>query len=235
MSYYLGLDVGGTKTFCLIANAEGEIRGFGRAGTGSYEYHGVAAAAAENATAVLAALRGAHLSLDDICAIGMGVAGADLPEDYEMLEREIYTPLFGKIPRVFRNDSFAGLRGGTRKPYGVAVACGTGCTCAGMSPSGVDARVGGLGPEFGDRCTGSSIGEEGIRTVWRARDGIVPPTLLTEKFVARSGCADAEELFYKLYRGQITYRDLQPMAKLVFDGGNKFHQRHLKNGGIRWI
>ena len=217
MGFYLGLDAGGTKTFCLIGDGEGRIRGFGRAGAGNYEYFGVAPAAVENRKAVEGALADAGLSLADISGIGMGVAGADLPEDYEMLEREIYTPLFGDIPRVFRNDSMAGLRGGTRNPYGIVIACGTGCVCAGVNRSGEHTRVGGLGEEFGDLVSGSSIGLRGIQAVWQARDGISEETILTQKFVERAGCRDVEELFYKLYRREIEYSDLEPMAKLVFD------------------
>ncbi len=217
MRHYMGLDVGGTKTHCLIADESGEAKGFGRGGTGNYEYHGVEAAAVENFKAVVTALESAGLPLGAISAIGMGVAGADLPEDFVMLEREIYTPLFGGIPRVFKNDSMAGLRGGSRGPHGIVIACGTGAVCAGRNASGRETRVGGLGPEFGDKCTGTSIGEEGLRTVWRARDGIVPPTLLTDKFLAQSGCGDIEELFLNLYRRQMTVAQLGPMAKLVFD------------------
>jgi N-acetylglucosamine kinase-like BadF-type ATPase len=217
VKYYLGLDAGGTKTFCLVGDAAGNILGFGRAGTGNYEYRGVEPAAAENRKAVHEALVQSGLTLADIACIGMGVAGADLPEDYEMLEREIFTPMFGNTPRVFRNDSMGGLRGGTRAPFGIVIACGTGCVCAGINRQGEETRVGGLGEEFGDACSGHSIGVSGLRAVWRARDGIIPPTLLTAKFVQRAECADVEELFYKFYRQQLSYSDLQPMAKVVFE------------------
>ena len=215
--HYLGLDAGGTKTFCLIADESGRIEGFGRGGAGNYECSGVEPAALENRKAVESALASAGLTLAGLSGIGMGIAGADLPEDYEMLEREIYTPLFGAIPRVFRNDSMGGLRGGTRKPYGIVIACGTGCVCAGVNEAGAHTRVGGLGEEFGDVVSGSSIGARGLQAVWQARDDIIGGTLLTAKFVERAGCADVEELFYKLYRQEIEYDDLQPMAKLVFD------------------
>ncbi|HOZ47759.1 MAG TPA: BadF/BadG/BcrA/BcrD ATPase family protein [Candidatus Hydrogenedentes bacterium] len=217
MKYYLGIDAGGTKTFCLIGDEQGHIKGFGRAGAGNYECEGVEPAAIENRNAVEAALADAGLALSDIAGVGMGIAGADLPEDYVMLEREIYTPLLGDIPRAFRNDSMAGLRGGTRKPYGIVIACGTGCVCAGVNPAGKHARVGGLGDEFGDQCSGSSLGYEGLKAVWRARDGIIGPTLLTERFVERAGCRDIEDFFYKCYRREIGLADLQPMAKIVSD------------------
>lgn len=234
MAFYLGLDVGGTKTHCLIADEHGAIEGFGAAATGNYEYNGVEPAAVENRKAVDAALSDAGLSLADIASIGMGVAGADLPEDYEMLEKEIYSDLFGDIPRVFRNDSFAGLRGGTRDPYGIVISCGTGCVCAGRNRHGKETRVGGLGEEFGDECTGTSIGMEGLRAVWQARDDIIPPTLLTGLFVEKSGCADVNELFHRMYHGEITTDSLQPIARLVFDAalaGDRKAYDILERGG----
>ena len=221
MSYYLGLDAGGTKTFCLAGDDTGAVLGFGRAGAGNYECHGVAAAKTEIKKAIDGALETAGLTLDQISGIGMGVAGADLPEDYVMLEKELFTPLLGGLPRVFRNDSMGGLRGGTKDPFGIVIACGTGCVCAGVNRAGKETRVGGISEEFGDMVSGSSLGEEGLKAVWRSRDGITGPTLMTQKFVERSGCPDADALFHEMYYRRITYDDLQPMAKLVFDAAHE--------------
>jgi N-acetylglucosamine kinase-like BadF-type ATPase len=217
MRHYLGLDAGGTKTLCLIGDEKGNIEGFGRGGCGNYELCGVDAARKENQKAVAAALDDAALSLSDISAVGMGVAGADLPEDFEMLEREIYADLFGNLPRAFHNDAVVGLRGGTRNPCGIVVAVGTGCICAGRDHAGRTARSGGLSEKFGDEYTGAVIGRLGLNRVWQARDGIIEETLLTKLFVDRAGCRDVEDLFRKLYREEISLEDLQPMAKLVFD------------------
>ena len=64
---------------------------------------------------------------------------------------------------------------------------------------------------------GTSIGEEGLRCVWRARDGVIAPTAMTEKFVTRSGCGDIQTLFDRMYRNAIRPKDLEPMAQLVFE------------------
>ena len=221
MDYYLGIDAGGTKTFCLAGDEEGRILGFGRGATGNYEVHGTGPALIEIRRAVEGALSSAGLELSEIAGIGMGIAGADVPEDYEMLEQEIFTPLLGSIPRCFRNDSMGGLRGGIREPKGIVIACGTGCVCAGVNAAGQAGRVGGLGETFGDKVSGTSIGLEGLYSVFRARDGIYGTTLLTEKYVERAGCADVDELFYGVYRGEITRERLEPMAVLVFEAAAK--------------
>jgi len=215
--YFLGIDAGGTKTNCLVADAAGNILGFGRGGAGNYECYGVAAAREELDRAANEALAQAELSLNQINGVGLAIAGADLPEDYVMLEREIFTPMFGEIPRMFRNDSMGGLRGGTRNPFGIVIACGTGCVCAGRNRAGEETRVGGISEDYGDMVSGSSIGLEGLKAVWRARDGVTGPTLMTGLFVERSGLPDVDALFHAMYHGRVKPDDLQPMAKLVFD------------------
>ncbi|GMW00741.1 MAG: N-acetylglucosamine kinase [Candidatus Hydrogenedentota bacterium] len=234
MKYFLGLDAGGTKTFCLIADETGRVLGFGKAGCGNYEGLGIPPARVENQKAVTNALKSAGLEITAITAVGMGIAGADLPEDYEMLDREIFKGIFGDIPRDFQNDSMAGLRGGIRHPYGIVIACGTGCVCAGMNQQHQHARTGGLGGEFGDFCSGTDLGRRGLIRVWQSRDGVFPPTRMTPKFVARGECKDVDELFYKVYRKQITESDLQPMAKLVFEAaaeGDEAACAILEEGG----
>ncbi|MFP6583878.1 MAG: BadF/BadG/BcrA/BcrD ATPase family protein [Candidatus Hydrogenedentota bacterium] len=219
MHYILGLDIGGTKIDCIIADEDGKICGFASAGTGSHEYHGIESAAREIEKAVCATLDDADISLGAVQSIGLGVAGADQPSDFPMLEDALYTPLFGDIPRVFVNDAFAALRGGTRASSGLVIACGTGAICAGISPSQERARAGGWMPEYGDRCTGETLGEEGLNSVWRAREDIVPPTLLTELFLERAGYSDVDTLFFDLYNQRLSTDALQPMAQLVFQAG----------------
>jgi N-acetylglucosamine kinase-like BadF-type ATPase len=219
MKYVMGLDVGGSKTDCLIGDETGLVCGYGCAGSGSYEYHGVEAAFVENKKAVDSALADAGLTLGDIGCVGMGVAGADLPDDFAMLEREIYEPIFGGIDRVFLNDSFAALRGGARASYGLVIACGTGVIAAGISPEGARARAGGWMPEYGDKCTGETLGLEGLKCVWRAREGITGATLLTDLFLERSECGNVDEFFYRVYTGKMSTGVLQPMAQLVFRAG----------------
>ena len=126
------------------------------------------------------------------------------------------------------------LRGGTREPFGIVIACGTGCVCAGVNPGGQETRVGGLGEEFGDKCSGSQLGRDGVRDVWRARDGIIPPTLMTDMFIERAGASDLEDFFYRMYRQEVTYRDLEPSAKIVFDAafaGDQAACDILESGG----
>ena len=231
--FFLGLDAGGTKTHCLVADGSGRIVGFAKGGCGSYEGAGVPGARETLRNTVDAALRSAGRALKELTAVGLGVAGADLPQDYEMLSREIFDPLLTPIPYVFKNDSFAALRGGTRDNFGVVVNCGTGVIAAGKNRAGKEVRVGGLGPVFGDKTSGSDIAHEGLVAVFRADDGIEEQTMLTDLYLEATGTQSARDLLVKVYDGVIDPRKL-PGAQLVFRAaarGDGVAERILRDAG----
>jgi len=212
---FLGLDAGGTKTHCLVAEGSGRIVGFAKGGCGSYEGAGIAGARETVRDTVHGALESAGVSLEELRAVGLGVAGADLPQDYEMLSREIFDPLLKPVPYVLKNDSFAALRGGTRDNFGVVVNCGTGVIAAGKNRAGDEVRVGGLGPLFGDKTSGSDIAHEGLVAVFRADDDVEQPTILTDMYLEATGAESARDLLVKVYNGVIDPTKL-PGAQLVF-------------------
>jgi len=230
---FLGVDAGGTKTHCLVADGSGGIAGFGRGGCGSYEGVGVAAARDTIRNTIHEALHGARAELRDVAAVGLGIAGADLPQDYEMLSREIFDPLLKPIPYLLRNDSFAALRGGTRDGFGVVVNCGTGVIAAGRNRAGQEVRVGGLGPFFGDKTSGPDIAHEGLIAVFRADDCTEHPTILTEMYLEITGAASVRDLVVKVYNGKLDVKAL-PGTKMVFEAatrGDAVAQRIIAEAG----
>ena len=79
MPYYLGIDVGGTKTAALIATADGQAVGYGVGGSGNYEGVGWTGFKAAVLAATNLALENAGLAMKDITAAGLGIAGYDWP------------------------------------------------------------------------------------------------------------------------------------------------------------
>jgi len=231
--FFLGLDAGGTKTHCLVASDFGRVVGFAKEGCGSYEGVGVAGARTAVQNAIDEALKSGGVPLEDLTAVGLGVAGADLPQDYEMLSREIFDPLLKPIPYVLKNDSFACLRGGTRDSFGVVVNCGTGLIAAGRNRAGDEVRVGGLGPFFGDKTSGPDIAHEGFVAVFRADDGVEQPTILGEMYVEATGTESVRDLLVKVYNGVIDPKKL-PGTEMVFQAaarGDAVAQRILAEAG----
>ena len=79
MGYYLGIDVGGSKTAALIASESGKALGISVAGPGNYELVGWTGFKDAVNDAVQQVLRKTNLRIDDISGIGSGISGYDWP------------------------------------------------------------------------------------------------------------------------------------------------------------
>ncbi|MGC9063919.1 MAG: BadF/BadG/BcrA/BcrD ATPase family protein, partial [bacterium] len=132
--YLLGVDAGATKTYCLVSDERGNILGFGSAGTGNYETFGLESAMKEIDTAILGAFREANIQRADVGCFCL--AGADFPEDFDMLKRAVES--LNRVDIVMiKNDSLAALRAGLDQDnYGVVVIMGTGTNAAGIDKTG---------------------------------------------------------------------------------------------------
>lgn len=65
---------------------------------------------------------------------------------------------------------------------GVIASAGTGTIVVGIDRAGRLFRADGWGPDLGDRGSAWAIGVAGMRAVYRERDGVGPPTVLTREF-----------------------------------------------------
>ena len=215
MTYILGIDAGATKTFALVADGEGRLLGFGRGGPGNHQGRGLDVAMASVETAAREALGAAGVAPDDVAIVSCGLAGADLPEDFEMLQPALEGLGLGR--RVdLRNDTQVAMRAGTHQPWGVVVICGTGFNAAARAPDGREIRWPGLGPISGDSSGGSSIALEMVRMVMRAADGREPPTLLTELVLDALEQPSPYELMRAMYHHRIERRRVNQLVPLVF-------------------
>src|SRR5438874_1534926 len=96
MSCVLGLDAGNTKTVALLARLDGTIIGSGRGGCGDIYGAGSPEAAMAQVDAALAgalaaarARSGLGLDVSSLSAACCSMAGADWPEDFELIRCEL--------------------------------------------------------------------------------------------------------------------------------------------------
>ena len=71
--YYLGIDIGATKSHALIANEEGQAVGFGSAGPGNHEVVGWDGYRSVLRNITQQALASAKISIEQVCGAGFGV------------------------------------------------------------------------------------------------------------------------------------------------------------------
>src|SRR5919204_4180137 len=122
----LGVDGGNTKTVAVAARTDGTVVGTGRAGCA--DIHNAASpdeALAEIARACASALAATGARAADIAAAAFSLAGADWPEDFELLRRALAEALGLTEPPIVVNDAIGAIRSGTHDGVGAAIACGT--------------------------------------------------------------------------------------------------------------
>jgi sugar (pentulose or hexulose) kinase len=108
MNYYLGVDVGGTKTHALIADETGRAVGFALAGTGSWEAVGYNGLEMVLMDAVHHAVEMAGIQIEEIAGAGFGLAGYDWSSQKQAHLNAI-TPLGLKSPIQIVNDAVLGI------------------------------------------------------------------------------------------------------------------------------
>lgn len=216
--YYLGADVGGTKTHLLLVTEEGRLAGFGEAGPGNHEVVGYEGLSAALTQALEQALGMAGIESSQIAGAGFGVAGFDWP-DQEAPTRNAIQTLKLSCPVGLVNDSALGLLAGSDEGWGVAVVSGTGCNCWGWDRTRQRiGRVTGGGLMMGENAGATELMFEAMRAVaheWTRRG---PATRLSDLFVKRAGARNLEDLLEGLMMGQ--YELDASAAPLVFQAAN---------------
>jgi N-acetylglucosamine kinase-like BadF-type ATPase len=211
--FFLGVDVGGTKSHALIANEEGRAVGFGEGGAGNYEVVGWDGLRQTLQTVTEQALSSAEIRRGQIAGAGFGIAGYDWPGEREPTVEAIET-LGLKAPYALVNDATVGLLAGASEGWGVVVVAGTSNNCRGRDQQGRTGRVTGCGPWFGEYGGAAELvakAVQGVGLAWTKRG---PETRLSEAFIRLAGAAGVADLLEGLYLGR--YHLSAGAAPLVF-------------------
>jgi N-acetylglucosamine kinase-like BadF-type ATPase len=206
----LAVDGGASKVDVALVDAEGNVhamvrrRGrfnFGLGSNGSLD--GLR-------RAIKAATGGGVAALGVYC-----LAGADIPIDDRRIAAEVEGQGWSR-KTVVRNDTFAVLRAGTDRRWGVAVVCGTGMNCAGIGPDGRSVRFPSFGELSGDRAHGGGwLGRSALGAAIRARDGRGPRSSLEELVPAYFGMSRPTAVMEAIYVGRLAHARLSEAAPLV--------------------
>lgn len=214
MRYFLGVDIGGTKSHALLADESGRVVGFGKAGCGTHEVLGYAGMSQVLQVIVGDALTSAGIQPGQVMGAGFGMAGYDWPTQRGPILAEVARLGLGG-PGELVNDALIGLYAGSSRGWGVAVIGGTGCNAWGVDRAGRYGRVtgnGGLFGEHGGAITVVSFAIEAVSRAWSMRG---PDTLLTEALLHAYGSPHIMEFQEGLVTGK--YRRRTEMAPLVFE------------------
>lgn len=193
MKYFLGIDVGSSKTHALIADEAGVCRGFGKSSGGNHQVVGYTGLAAVLKESFEQACRMTNITVDQIAGAGFGIAGYDFPSDRDP-HWEAVAALDLSCPMEIVNDGVNGLLAGTSHYVGVNVTAGSSVNCRGRAPDGREGRITGNGISFGEFGGGGEIVWKGLHMVNYAWIQRIPPTALTQIYLETTGAKDEMDL-----------------------------------------
>jgi N-acetylglucosamine kinase-like BadF-type ATPase len=191
----LGIDVGGTKAVCWLANERGDVLADVRGPGATLQAGGEIAVEHALRQVVLPPLRDARQPVSAIC---IGMAGVDRPEDAEVV-REMLVRLSQLSSVLVVNDALIALEAGVGTGPGIVVVAGTGSIAYGRDGKGRAARSGGWGYVLGDEGSGYWLGRQALQAVMRAGDGRGVATSLTAAVLQHFGLKQASDLVHEVY------------------------------------
>jgi N-acetylglucosamine kinase len=207
----LGIDAGGTKTVCLLADATGRVVAESRGGGANLQAAGELEVEKVLHTVMEEALGNRpHVP----AAICLGIAGVDREEDTAVVHA-IMRRIGYKARIVVTNDALVALVAGAGDDPGIVVIAGTGSIAYGRNARGEAARAGGWGYVLGDEGSGYWIGRHALRAVVREADGRGPSTALTPRVLAHFGIGRAQDLVREVYARHLPPPAIAALARHV--------------------
>ena len=211
MTFVLGIDAGGTKTVCQLADENGEVLAEARRGGANLQASGEL-----EVEKVLHQVMEEAIGDHDVrpAAVCLGIAGVDRPDDARAV-REIMRRIGYKARILVVNDALVALEAGAPAQPGVVVIAGTGSIAYGRNDRNEAARAGGWGYMLGDEGSGYWIGRAAVRAVLREADRRGPATLLTGLLLNYYGVSRAQDLIHHVYQGTLRPAAIASLAQCV--------------------
>jgi N-acetylglucosamine kinase-like BadF-type ATPase len=211
-------DGGNSKTDLVLATTDGTL--LARVtGAGTLTYlDGLAATADSLAALARSAFEAAGLPEAPVAAGSFYLANVDVPDEEAAMQAALGERGVAAELEV-RNDTFAVLRAGSPRGWGIAVVCGAGINAVGRGEDGRVERFLGIGPWSGDWGGGDGVVRSAVAAAVRAGDGRGPATVLTQRIVETFGM-NVDAVAYAAHHKQLTQHRLLSLTPVVFEAAH---------------
>lgn len=225
--YFLGLDIGGTKTACALAD-EHKILGRAKAGSAKVLRVGKAEAAVHLAEVLDAVSAESGVALAEVTASCIGTAGATVPDVTDWLREQMASRVGGTLTLV--GDEVIALDAAFPGEQGILVVAGTGSIVIGRDSSGWTTIAGGWGPALGDEGSGCVLAQQALRGMFSAIDAGEEPLLL-RRVLDHLGLQTRDDLVGVANALDFSFASLMPVVVQAARDGDSVAQKTLKRGG----
>jgi N-acetylglucosamine kinase-like BadF-type ATPase len=214
----LAIDGGNSKTDLALVRADGEVLALVRGPQSSPHHLGLQGSLSVIDDLLAQALEKARLPNGGrpVAEVGqLMLAGVDFPSEVEDMKTAASSRQLASRITV-GNDTFAVLRAGTERGWGVGVVCGAGINCVGVTSDGRQARFPALGWTTGDWGGGHDVGTAAVSAAARSEDGRGKRTTLERVVPAHFGQPTPSALAEQFHTGRIVTRRVTELAPVVF-------------------
>jgi glucosamine kinase len=214
MTYFLGIDAGGSHTRARLTDEAGAVLGYGEAGPANTRI-GLPEAIQAVEAACSGAIQAAGLGADEVGQIraGLGIAGLNRKGVLQGLREHPFP--FAAI--AFASDAAIACLGAHEGADGGIVIVGTGSIGFARVGEAV-VVVGGYGFPISDEGSGADLGLRAIRRSLWAKDGRIAQTAMTEEALARFSGSAGEIV---AWMDKATATDYATFAPLVMEHANR--------------
>ncbi|MGN1148701.1 MAG: BadF/BadG/BcrA/BcrD ATPase family protein [Lachnospiraceae bacterium] len=221
--YLLGIDAGGSKTHCVIADEQENIVGEAVAGAAQHQIYGIEQTEQSLQEAVDRALENAGLRLADIEYGVFGMSGADGEEDFALLVPIVQKLMQGTPFRVV-HDAWIGFYSATEEDMGIASICGTGAGHVGRNRRGEILRLRNLDYIMGNYGGGADIADKALHYAFRSEEGTWEKSLLEEMVPAVFGVEGMPQVCDYLLKKELTKEQSYRLPIVVFEAAERGDQ-----------
>jgi N-acetylglucosamine kinase-like BadF-type ATPase len=199
MGYSLGFDGGGTKTDCVLLDANGNVVGEGRGGPANPLRSGFDGAFSSLRAAAADAIAAGKIRPAEITGVCAGLAGAGRRSVVRRMMVFLSQEFSAALTQVVTDYEVA-LESAAGSGPGVVLIAGTGSVAYGRNAAGETARAGGYGPLVGDEGSAYEIGRRAVSAVAHSRDMDAPVTVMAEMISAALDCPDWDDLMLRIMK-----------------------------------
>ena len=217
----MALDGGGSKTRCILGSLQGKVIVDLTTGPSNHQIIGI-----EKTTEVILSLYEKILDLgkcqpEDIAYVVLGLAGADTPHDFSLLNK-MASDIFSKVPFEVINDAWLIMRSGSNKFYGGVSIYGTGANAASINKQGEMKILRALDYHLGGGGGGNEIALTGLHYAFRSNELTYKKTALEEEIPRLYQLDSMEDLLDILYPvNQFSHKAINRITPLVFELAKK--------------